>query len=68
MWAALITSIAVLITSIATLISVLRVRHEVRTGNAQTLGTLANAIETRRIDAIPTEDRTEIEKEHYETQ
>jgi hypothetical protein len=69
--ATLITAIAAFIASSATLISVFinsrhikEVKHEVKTGNSQTLAQLADARETRRIDDIQPDDRTDLENAH----
>lgn len=69
--ATLITAIATLVTAFTALASVLingrrikEVKHEVTTGNSQTLAQLTDAIETRRIDEIPPKERTATEKSH----
>lgn len=48
-------------------IDVQQVHEEVKTGNALTLGALADNAETRRIAEIPKADRTDAEAEHFDT-
>jgi hypothetical protein len=66
-FASIVTALALLVTSVGTVINGRRikdVKHEVKTGNSQTLAQLADARESRRIDEIPLKDRTKIEKSH----
>lgn len=41
-----------------------KVLREVKTGNAQTMGALADKAETRRIEELPKGERTEIDEDH----
>jgi hypothetical protein len=43
------------------------VKHEVTTGNAQTMAQLADKAETRRIDQVPSADRTDADRGHMES-
>lgn len=54
------------ITGIVGLFTVRRVLVEVKTANAQTIGALLGATETRRVGQIPEADRTVGEIEHME--
>lgn len=69
--ATLLTALATLITACTAFASVIingrriqEVKHEVKTGNSQTLAQLADAVETRRVDEIPKKDRTPLEQSH----
>lgn len=65
--APILTALATLIIAIGTVMNgrrIKEVKHEVKTGNSQTLAQLADAVETRRIDIIPPDDRTRLEQSH----
>ena len=75
-----ITAFAALITAIGVLVAawgnrrqihevkneVVAVKNEVKTANAQTIAQLADAIETRRIEAVSEPDWTTSEREHMD--
>lgn len=61
---ALVTSGAVLISTMVNARRIKDVKHEVKTGNSQTLAQLADAVETRRVDKIPQKNRTRTERSH----
>lgn len=64
------TSIIGVITALATLKNRDQIRvvaKEVTTMNGQTLAMLADSAETRRVDAIPVQHRTEREDQHIES-
>lgn len=58
--------VIVAITGLYTAIRVNAVHREVRTGNGQTLGALADIAEGRAAEAIPVADRSAAEQEHVE--
>lgn len=65
--APIITAVATLIIAIGTVINgrrIKQVKEEVKTGNSQSIAQLADADESRRIDKIPEDDRTKLEKSH----
>jgi len=64
--ALLVASIATLITALAGAIVTVRVRNEVRTYNETTTGGLAAQAETRRVEAMPHDERTAKEQRHLD--
>lgn len=69
--AALISAIAGLLTAVALLVSVLhngrgigQANDQLRTANDLTLGRASDQAETRRVDEMPEEHRTEEERQH----
>lgn len=60
----LIGAISTAIVGIGTFIRTGRIQHEVRTMNELTIGQLGEAAETRRIEQIPTDERTPREGRH----
>ncbi len=62
--ALVITAMGTFVISIATAYNVLKVHKEVKTGNGQTIGMLADIAEGRAAQAIPTKDRTDAEQKH----
>lgn len=66
-FAQIITAIGFLITAIGTVWNgrkITEVKDEVKTINSQTIAQLADADETRRIDKIPKDKQTLLEKSH----
>lgn len=68
---ALVVSAPALLATLALMVMIVRVNrtvnlvhHEVKTMNAQSIAEIADADETRRIEAIPLDDRTKIERSH----
>jgi hypothetical protein len=53
-------------TTASTMAAIKQVHEEVKTANALKLGELADATETRRVQNIPHEDRTQAEQEHID--
>ena len=78
MIASLLGDVAQLILAVATLVTALiawsgrrisqQVRTEVKTMNGLTMAQMADAGETRRVDAIATEDRTTAEQRHVDAE
>lgn len=64
--ALLIASLATFLTAATGTYVAVRVRRDVRTYNETTAGALAAANETRRIEGIPHDDRTEKEQRHLD--
>ncbi len=78
LWLATITAVASLVSASAALVSVLgnsrrlrrlgrkvdSVHQDVKTGNALSMGQLADAQESRRISEIPLDQQTDLEKSH----
>ncbi len=66
--AATIPSALTLLTALVNGREIKQVKYEVKTMNGSTMGQLASATETRRVEEIAPIDRTPLEKEHMEAQ
>lgn len=61
-----VTTTTAAVVSVLTFLLAKEVKTEVKTMNGLTIAQMADATETRRVDAIPPADRSEIEQEHIE--